>query len=79
MKVHTRNNSYLEVDDNHNEYMNNLDNLTLQLSKPLFNIGCMVSMDKYFMSTTCAIELCQNGMFCKGAIRSNSPMSATEA
>jgi hypothetical protein len=71
MKIHTRDNSDVDVDDNFNEFMNKLDNQTVQLCKPFFNSGCTVNMDNYFMSTTCAMKLCQHGVFCRGTIRSN--------
>jgi hypothetical protein len=39
MKIHTRDNSDVELDDNFNELMNKLDNQTVQLCKPFFNSG----------------------------------------
>jgi len=71
MKIHTRDNSDVDVDDNFNEFMNKLDNQTVQLCKPFFNSGCTVNMDNYYMSTTCAMKLRQHGVFCRGTIRSN--------
>jgi hypothetical protein len=71
IKVHTKDNSDLEQEDSHDESLNKLDNLTLQLCKPFFNSGCTVNMDNYYMSTTCAIKLRENGVFCRGIIRSN--------
>ena len=71
IKVHTKDNCDLEQEDTHDESLNKLDNLTLQLCKPFFNSGCTVNMDNYYMSTTCAIKLRENGVFCRGIIRSN--------
>jgi hypothetical protein len=71
MKIHTRDNSDMDSEDNFNEFLNKLDNQTIQLCKPLFNSGCTVNMDNYYMSTTCAMKLRQNGVFCRGTIRSN--------
>jgi hypothetical protein len=71
IKVHTKGNCDVEADDNHDASLNKLDKLTLQLCKPLFNSGCTVNMDNYYMSTTCAIKLRQNGVFCRGTIRTN--------
>ncbi len=52
MKIHTRDNADLELEDEQHEFMNKLDNQTLQLCKPFYNSGCTVNMDKYYMSTT---------------------------
>jgi len=71
IKLHTKDNSDLEQEDSHDESLNKLDNLTLQLCKPFFNSGCTVNMDNNYMSTTCAIKLREKGVFCRGTIRSN--------
>jgi hypothetical protein len=71
MKIHMKDNADLEVEDQHHEFMNKLDNQTLQLCKPFYNSVCTVNMDNYYMSKTCAIKLHQNGIFCWGTIRSN--------
>jgi hypothetical protein len=71
MKIHTKDNADLEVEDEHHEFMNKLNNQTLQLCKPFYNSGCTVNMNNYYMSTTCAMKLRQNGIFCRGTIRSN--------
>jgi len=71
MKIRTRDNSDVEVDDNFNKLMNKLANQTVQLCKPFFNSGSAVNMDNYFMSITCAMKLCQHGVFYRGTIHSN--------
>ncbi len=68
MKIHTKDNADLELEDGQHEFMNKLDNQMLQLCKPFYNSGCTVNMDNYYMSTTCAMKLRQNGVFCRGTI-----------
>jgi hypothetical protein len=53
-------NSDADSDDKYIEFMNKLDNQTLQLCKPLFNSACTVNMENYYMSTTCAMKFLQN-------------------
>ncbi len=60
MKIHTRDNGDLELDDKHYEFLNKLDNQTLQLCKPLYKSGCTDNMDNYYMSTTCAMKTRQH-------------------
>jgi hypothetical protein len=71
IKVHTKDNSDLDGSETHNEYLNKQDNQTLQLCSPLFNSGCTVNMDNYFMSMTVAMKLREKGVFCRGTIRTN--------
>ncbi len=71
MKIHTKDNSDVDGDENFDEMMNKLDNATVQICRPLFQSGTTVNMDNYYMSTTCAMKLRQNGVLCRGTIRSS--------
>ncbi len=51
--------------------MTKLDKLTSYMCKVLYNSGSTVNMDNYYMSTTCALHLQKNGVYCRGTIRSN--------
>jgi hypothetical protein len=53
------------------QQISKLDSLTLSMCSGLFNSGCTVNMDNYYMSTTCALRLQQNGVLCRGTIRSS--------
>ena len=57
MKIHTKDNSDLDSNEQFDELMNKLDNATVQICKPLFNSGVTINMDNYYMSTTCAMKL----------------------
>jgi hypothetical protein len=41
------------------------------MCKVLYNSGSTVNMDNYYMSTTCALHLKNNGVYCRGTIQSN--------
>ncbi len=77
-KIHTRDNSDRDelVENTENEEVNDeivskIDALTLNMCNGLYNHGCTVNMDNYYMSTTCAIRLRQSGVLCRGTIRSS--------
>jgi hypothetical protein len=69
IKIHTKDNADTDSSENYDEYINKLDNLTLQLCRPFFQSGTTINMDNYYMSTTCAMKLRENGVFCRGTIR----------
>jgi len=74
IKIHiTRDNSDKDnvTEEECNEELTKIDTLTLEMCKPLFGTGCVVTMDNYYMSTTCAMKLRANGVLCHGAIRSS--------
>jgi hypothetical protein len=48
-----------------------LDNLTSDMCKVLYHSGSTINMDNYYMSTTCALHLKNNGVYYRGTIRSN--------
>ena len=60
----------MEEETSYDEFINKLDNLTLELCRPFFQSGTTINMDNYYMSTTCAIKLWENGVFCRGTVRS---------
>jgi hypothetical protein len=41
----------------------------MQLCRPFFHSGTTINKDNYYMSTTCAMRLRDNGVFCRGTIR----------
>jgi hypothetical protein len=51
--------------------LTNLDHLTSDMCKMLYNSGCTVNMDNYYNSKTCAMHLKNNGVYCRGTIHSN--------
>ncbi len=68
IKIHKNDNADTEQGENYDEYINKLDNLTLQLCRPFCGSGTTINMDNYYMSTTCAMKLRENGVFCRGTI-----------
>jgi hypothetical protein len=71
IKIHTKDNADTEAGENYDDFINILDNLTLQLCCPFFQSGSTINTDNYYMSTTCAMKLRENGVFCRGTIRSS--------
>ena len=73
IKIHTRDNCDRELIDEkeQDEEVTKIDALTLEMCRPLFTTGSVVNMDNYYMSTTCAMKLRVNGVFCRGTIRSS--------
>jgi hypothetical protein len=69
-KIHTKDNADREEERNYDDFINKLDNLMLELCRPFFQSGTTINMDNYYMSTTCAIKLWENGVFCRGTVRS---------
>ncbi len=65
IKIHTKDNADTEEETSYDEFINKLDNLTLELCCPFFQLGSIINMDNYYMSTTCAIKLRENGVFCR--------------
>jgi hypothetical protein len=62
--IHTRDNSYrdkwqqtAEEEQALEEQVSKIDALTLNMCNGLYNSGCTVNMDNYYMSTICAIRL----------------------
>ncbi len=53
------------------EEVSKIDALTLQMCNGLFQSGCAINMDNYYMSNTCAIRLLEKGVFCRGIIQSS--------
>jgi hypothetical protein len=68
IKIHTKDNADTDNEESYDEYINKLDNLTMQLCRPFFHSGTTINMDNYYMSTTCAMRLRDNGVFCRGTI-----------
>jgi hypothetical protein len=72
MKINTKDNADVDnTEEEYDEVINKLDNLTLQLCTPFYNSGCTINMDNYYLSTTCAMKLHEKGVFCHGTIRSH--------
>ncbi len=73
IKIHTRDSCDKEMIDEkiEDEEVTKIDALTLEMCRPLFTTGSVVNMDNYYMSTTCAMKLRANGVFCRGTIRSS--------
>jgi hypothetical protein len=63
IKIHTKDNTDTDARENYDDYINKLDNLTLQLCHPFFQSGTAINMDNYYMSTTCLMKLRENGVF----------------
>jgi hypothetical protein len=72
IKIHTHDNSdnYSSevIANNDEEEISKIDQLTLEMSRHLFNTGSVINMDNYYMSTTCALKLKENDVFCRGTI-----------
>jgi hypothetical protein len=68
IKIHTKDDADTDPSENYDDYINTLDNLTLQLC-PFFQSGTTINIDNYYMSTTYAMKLRENGVFCHGTIR----------
>jgi Transposase IS4 len=66
LKVHSRDKSDFEEESD--DMVSKIDNLTLQICKGLYNTGSTINIDNYYMSTTCAIRLREKGVFCRGTI-----------
>jgi hypothetical protein len=66
-KQHSEDNDY----SNEKNQLAKLDNLTSDMCKVLYHSGSTINMDNYYMSTTCALHLKNNGVYCRGTIRSN--------
>ena len=74
IKIHTRDNCDKDIIEDEaaiEAEVTKIDALTLEMCKSLFNTGSVVNMDNYYMSTTCAMKLRANGVFCRGTIRSS--------
>jgi hypothetical protein len=48
IKIHTKDNADTEVGENYDDYINKLDNLTMQLCRPFYKSGTTINMDKYY-------------------------------
>jgi hypothetical protein len=74
IKIHTRYNSdadEVDSDENVESEMNEIDTLTLELYRPLYDTWSTVNMDNYYMSATCAMHLQREGVYCRGTIKSS--------
>jgi len=73
IRIHTKDGSEEiegHLEDEEDQYTKT-DKLTLDMCRPLYGSGATVNMDNYYMSTTTAIKLRQNTVFCRGTIRPN--------
>jgi len=74
IKVHTHSNcdtEILESEDMVEQKMNKSDTLTVEMCWPLYHTWATVNMDNYYMSETCAMHLWDNGVYCRGTIRTS--------
>jgi hypothetical protein len=71
LRIHTKQHSEQNDYGNEKTQLTKLDNLTSDMCKVLYNSGSTVNMDNYYMSTTCALHLKNDGVYCRGTIRSN--------
>jgi len=53
------------------EQVTKTDKLTSEMGSILHGSGAVLNMDNYYMSTTAAINLKNNGVYCRGTIRTN--------
>jgi hypothetical protein len=59
------------AEDLDEEMMTKTDKLTMEMCSILTGTGASVKVDNYFMSTTTAIRLKENKIYCRGTIRSS--------
>ena len=73
IKIHTRRAEEEEINDQEQlgVEVSKIDSITLDMCKPLFNTGATVNMDNYYTSVKSALKLKENGVFCRGTIRSS--------
>jgi len=69
--IHTKEHLDDKEMSNKTNQLTKLDHLTSDMCKMLYNTGLTINMDNYYMSTTCALHLKNNGVYCRGTICSN--------
>jgi hypothetical protein len=71
--IHTKDYSDMDYtsEEFEGEQVTKTDKLTSEMCSILHGSGAVVNMDNYYMSTTAAIYLKNNGVYCRGTIRTN--------
>jgi len=73
IKIRTSSNFGTEIVESEymmEQKMNKIDTLAVEMCWPLYHNWATVNMDNIYMSTICAVHLCDKDVYCRGKVRS---------